>query len=298
MVAHVWDERALGWVIPVANQFGGVIIEHSGDSPHERIARWIRVAPRADHIRIVSDTQTARREMIARGVQPDHAVVIPPAVDFGEIQRIDRAALRAELGLSDEHRLVVPARPLVRASGAIYAAWATLLVAQVNRCVRFLIENREGECRRIGNLIHSARHGQHICRPPRPMTLAESVVIADVVLLPAEGPMPMFGLAWAMAAARPILASAIPAMTEYLAHDQNARLAQPGSPKDVARRMLEIIDAPEKMNILTQTARDEAFAAFSRQKQMEAYREVMKSLESNAPAVRPTLARAESPASP
>jgi len=183
-------------------------------------------------------------------------------VDFAAIDSAPRDALRARLDITEEQTAIVVLPPLTRAAGAEYAVWATLLLEKVRPEVRLIVPGPAEENRRIRYLVRSCRH-QYMMRLAEELSLAELVAAADIATFLPIAAVPLTGLAWAMAAGRTIVASAVPPVAALLEAGRTAWLCRPRDPQDGARYMLKALDEPVVSARLAAAAREKALALFS-----------------------------------
>lgn len=171
--------------------------------------------------------------------------------------RAQRAELRARLKLGPEHAAVVALPPVEHRTGTFVAAWAAMLVEKVRPDIRLVIPAGGREEQRVRRLVRACRH-EHMARfADADMSPAELAVLADVaVFLPARQA-PVTGLMWAMAAGRPIVATAVPTVTEFLTDGHSAWLCRPDSPQDAARQLLQALDRPDESRRMAAAARAE-----------------------------------------
>jgi hypothetical protein len=281
-VVHVWSWRALAWAAP---QFarGSHTCRAGGESRHllvetdlspdpRKPARWRSSLRNEVDVHFVCPTLIAQRRLLQAGAQSDETVVIREAADFGAVKRARGAVVRAELGLSPADTIVLVLPPVLRTSGAFCATWATLVLQQVRANVRLVVPGRGREVRRIGRLADSVRLREAARFDGGRFTPAELLSAADLAVYTPPADAPVTGLVWAMAAGVPIVASAVPAVAELLAHGHNAWLCHADDPKDIARRMLQALEQPAESRRHAETARAQAFKAFGRQRVVEQYR--------------------------
>ena len=101
--------------------------------------------------------------------------------------------------------------------------------------------------------------------------MAELVAAADLAVYLPISDAPVTGPAWAMMAGRPIVASAVPPVTELLEDGRSAWLCRPRDPHDAVRGMLNALEQPQVSARLAQAAGEKAAALFSPQRVLEQY---------------------------
>lgn len=288
-VIHVWSSKALNWVMPAAASeervvpAGGTVgyrllmdIEMPLD--FRRLARGFSWLWSEGALRFVCPSDAARRRLVERGVPPDECVLIRDSVDFAAIKAACRLDVRSRLDLSAEHSVVLVLPPVLRETGALVAVWGAMLLGQVWPGVRLVVPDAGREVGRVGRLVESCRHGRMLRSVGRRFSLCELLAAADLaVYLPTDDG-PLSGVAWALAAGKPIVASAVPATTELLAHGHNAWLCRPGDPKDAARRMLQALENQQQSQRQVELARSQVSGVFSRSGMVTRYRRAYENL--------------------
>jgi len=282
LVLHVWSPTALAWCIPLATaaerRGGGdeprrrcrMLVEMDGAGDAEPFARRYHSRPAESRLTCACPTAIVRRRLVENGVAADDCTVIREFVDFAAINEARNKNVRAELGLDASDTVVAALPPAVSGSGTFNVAWAALLLSKMRPDVRLVVPGVGPEADRVQRLVDSIRHREVVRFAPR-LSLPELLAAADLTAYLPDGDAPVSGLVWAMAAARPIVATAVPAVAELLAHGHNAGLCKPNSPKDAARRMLQALERPDESRQQAELARSQVFQDFGRQRMTEQY---------------------------
>jgi hypothetical protein len=282
LVLQVWSATALTWCLPLATAADRrgrknqpqrrcwLLVEMDGASNAEPFARRYRSRPTETRLAFTCPTATVRRRLLENGVAAEDCVVIREFVDFAALNQARNRNVRAELGLDASETVVAALPPVVGGSGTFTVAWAALLLSKMHPGVRLLIPGVGPEADRVQHLVDSIRH-RHVARIAPRLSLPELVAAADLTAYLPNGDATVTGLIWAMAAARPIIATAVPAVAELLGHGHNAWLCRPNSPKDAARRMLQALERPDESQRQAELARSQVFQVFGRQRMIEQY---------------------------
>jgi len=286
-IIHVWSRAALEWAAPGL----GVGRRATPDARDVRIAMAVELP--ADFTRLVRGysplwarralhficpTGTARQRLVEAGVAADACVVVRDAVDYARLGAARAVDLRRTLRLSGADTAVLILPPVSRASGSVTAAWAAMLLGVARADVRLVAPGNGRESRRVAELVASCGMSGKLRVAPPELGLVELLAGADLTAFLPEGDAPLNGVLAALAAGKPIVASAVPAVTELLVHGRNAWLCRPGSPRDAARRMLQVLDDPQRAAAQASAARTQVFRAVSRQRMLERYRRVYENL--------------------
>jgi glycosyltransferase involved in cell wall biosynthesis len=173
-----------------------------------------------------------------------------------------RAGTRRELGIADGKRLLLVSEEMVRGSGHKHASWAHAILRQI---IQDLVVVMPGGGPVEANVRYFAGTTGYdgevfFCgeRFSRPALLAA----CDIVLLVPDRPVGVSGLAAAMAAGKPIVASALPDLAEYAPDGQAALLCPPADPLAIAAAILRLIDDPSLARRLAKTAQQAARRQF------------------------------------
>lgn len=163
-------------------------------------------------------------------------------VDHSALDPARRPGVRQLLELDPADRALLVLPPVSRASGAFTAAWTGLLADRVFEHVRLLVPRAGPEVDRIARLMHSAKRRAILHLTGDRVGLADLVLACDAAMFLPAGSAPIDALVLAMAAGRPILATAVPCVTGLLVDGVNAWLCRPNDAKDATRRLVEILD--------------------------------------------------------
>lgn len=270
VVVHAWSPGACGWALAIGQDAGApVLIDCEFPHAGERLARWFTSKARAAPPSFVCPTARSMRRMLERGAPLSSIALIRDSVDFG-LLRGGASDARAALGAAPDSALVLALPPLGRRAG-FHAAWSAMLAQKVVAGVRLLIPGTGRETDALRHLARACRHEHTVHFAGDALGLPELMRAADLALFVPIGDTSTAAVAWAMAAGRPIVASAVPAVTELLAHGANAWLCRPADPRDTARRILNAIEETERSRRQADLARMQAYAVFGRQRMIEQY---------------------------
>lgn len=233
---------------------------------------------------VVAPSDAARRGWLAAGAAPERVALIRPALDFAALRPQDRTARRAALRLDEDHVAVLVLPPVAHALDSHHAVWGALLAERVDARIRLLVPGSGAAVRRAMRFVAGSNRQGHGRWPGDSLTIFELLSAADLCLYMPPGPAPMHAVAAALAAGKPIVARATPTTTEWLVHGVNAYLTRTQQPRDVARRVLELIENRDEAWRRSETGRTLAFRTLSRQRLIEQYQRVYSNLLSGRPA--------------
>ncbi len=284
-VVHVWSPLAARWCAPLLAHRTRVLVQADLADRVDRHARWFRSRGGTATVAFICPAELCRRRLVERGVAAEACVVLRPYVDFGRINRGRSVEVRGPLGLSEEERLLLLLPPIRRDAGQFTAVWAALLVHVIRADLRIVVPTTTREARRLQRLAKSVRREGAMRFPGDRFTLSELLGAADLAMYLPPGDASVAALPWAMAAGRPILASATYAVTELLADRHNAWLVKPDDPKAAAQKLLRLIESPlNETRGPVELARAQAFEVFSRQRMVQQFRQVYDNLRQDRPA--------------
>ena len=172
----------------------------------------------------------------------------------------------------------VLAFPVRRETGSLVAAWGAMLLEHARAGVRLIVPDAGRETARVVRLVESCGQGETLRAAGGRFTLPELLAAADLVAYLPTGDAPLSGVAWAMAAGRPIVAADVPVIRELLTHGRTAWLCRPGDPKEACRQMLSALERREQSSRQVEAAQAQANAAFGRRRLVEQYRRVYENL--------------------
>lgn len=277
-VLHVWSPQALAWAAPAARPSAPMLIDSDVDDRLDRAVRWRQAMPAGVAVGFRVPSAAAQAALFVRGISPEHVALIRGFVDYAAINEARRGDARRRLGLDAEATVLLLLPPISPAAGSFTALWAALLLEKIRREVRVLIPRGGSESRRLTALAEATRHQQVLSLVEPGEGLPLLLAASNVALLTPPGDAPTWALPWAMAGGVRVVATAVPAVTEMLAHGHNAWLCRPASPKDTCRRILHALERPEESRRLCEAARSGAFRVFSRQRMVEQYEQAYANL--------------------
>jgi glycosyltransferase involved in cell wall biosynthesis len=279
IIFQAWSPAAAAWWHTAATSHRPLLIEADADDDLETLAGWSRSAA----VFIVCADRTTQVRLGRLGVPATRAAVVRPAVDPAALEPSIRSAVREELGLLDGQRAILVLPPITRGAGSFLAVWAVLLLEKVRPDIRLIVPAGGREAERIGRLVDACRHNE-VARFASPgWSLSHLLAAADLAVYAPPSNAPSTGLAQSMAAGCPIVATAVPCVTELLTDGESAWLCRPAGPEEIARRMLAALENPERSRSLAERARMAARELFSETKMIAAYARIYLNLETRRP---------------
>lgn len=213
--------------------------------------------------RLTVPTESARRELAARGLPAAAVDVLPPAAAPAEDRQAAGGRVRRELGVGDSEWLIVAPDPMVRPAGHYLASWAHAIVRQVMAPVRLLLPGGGPVEEHVRFFAGTTGYDDEVFITRDRFSPAESLAAADLAVFFHEGPVGVAALAKAMAAGLPIAAARTPDVTECLGAGGAAVLVDAGDPRQAAAAVLRLLEDRELAQRLAAAAAARAAELFS-----------------------------------
>ena len=266
---HAWSAEA------------AVIARKTGDIPlvvtvfdpalARREVKMLRRVVRDRHFAVACGTELVRRRLIEQGVPAGLCVVLRSGVDFGLIDQARRSTLRGELGVLDNERLAIIPEPVTRGSGAFEAFWAVAFRAHLTGGFRVIVLGPSSEQKRIARFASRLPTVDPSVRPMPVAAFEELVSVCDVMITAPRGDIPTTAIAWAMAAGAAVIATEVPAVTEFVSHGRGGLLVKPQHGRSLigalSRHLMD--HAAQKKNV--ETARRRAIEMFDLRRYVTQY---------------------------
>lgn len=258
-VIHVWntDELALPAIAECAPCLLTLL------SPADDvIARRLRATMRRN-VFVQTGTQSARRALAERGVDPRRVAVVRGPIDFRAINEARSAGMRDRLIAREDGPVILTSGPATRDGGQLNAAWAVAMLRQIHDRIRLIVPFGGPERERIRRFLMAQGLGSVLLSPPTDWSWPQLVATADVMVEPAERACASEPLAWAMAGGVPIVGTAIRSVAELIASGHNGLLCRDARPRAIASAIQRLLDDPDLRRNVADTARGQAYEVFS-----------------------------------
>ncbi len=238
-----WGGAALKWCMPLARAARPILASFDFDQPPREIVARLAARP-AGASAAIRTTSAHGAQVLERAGAADAGIALFPVAPLGALRpHLSRAQTRAALGVSAEERLLAAIPPVQARSGAVLAAWAALIVNELRHDVRIATIDAPAGATRLGRFVPPCRHGLLTPAQPVGVTLDDLLAASDVALYLAPRPAALWGLARAAGSGTPILALDRPGVREILAQCPAARLIDASAPREIARAVLELVEA-------------------------------------------------------
>lgn len=280
---HAWGVRAGAIAKPCDDV--PLLIDVRDPNLAARDIRLLRVLTGQSGAAVACGGGVIRRRLIEGGVDASRCVILRPGVDFALINATKRSHLRERLGiLRSEIAILLPPAEAPR-QGLVEAALAGLIHALRHPGTRVILPGASREAERVrrfadhlpgdvGGLLLSTGNG---------VPFEQLVCIADVLLLSTRGDIPTTAIAWAMAARAAVIAPAVPAVAEMIAHKVNGLLFNPARARSLVVPMARLLADRPAWQRAKEEAHGQAFEVFRAQRCVEQYAALYDNLRRGAP---------------
>ena len=283
-VMHAFGRAALS---AAAIAGGSPIVYSPIDAPGRRDIRWLRAVMQHRDVQVVCPTDTIRRIFVERGVPIERCHLIRPGVSFASIKPRRNEALRRELGFGLDDIVLFAPGEATREAAQHIAVWTAAVLHVLDERYRLLLWGRgpraaavERFIRRLGHPAMSRIAGERLGRDvPHEQLLS----IADIILITAAGPVATLPISQSMAAGLPIVASVSPTIAELLEDRHTALFTPRNTPRQLARRVLDLQDDARLQWAICDMARTEAYEYFSLTRMLNQYRAVLRQIAQGEP---------------
>jgi len=273
-VIFTWSAgaAAAASTVQAARGTAPIVMTITDPAEADRASRWRRcIHPSQQVIDIVCSSEVVQRKLIQSGIPIEATTVIRPGIDFGAVRRAQETFRRADVGLPETGRVLLTVSPPSRSGGQFYAVWAAAILHHIWPDACMVIPGTSREQERIRRLIDTIYCPDIYFLTANRFTPAELLAISDMLIVPALDDISTAWLAWAMVASVPIVASAVPAVTEWVADNQTGFLCKPGEPHTLAMRIKAAAESTEVRCRCTETAASQAYDFFRTQRCVDEY---------------------------
>ena len=247
-----------------------------------RTVSWLRAVMAHRKVEVVCPTSTLRRRMVERGVPLERCHLIRPGVEFARVQRRRDDALREQLGLSRDDYVLLAAGESTRGAAHSDAAWATTILHVADPRYKLLLWGRGAMAPAVKRFAHKVDRADAVIvaeeRLRRRMEFEELLPAVDAVLASARGRVATLPIAIAMAAGLPIISTVTYTLGELLEDRHTALMTPAGKPRQLARRVLDLVEDPSLQWTISDMARTEAYEFFAFTRFVNQFRDMFRQI--------------------
>lgn len=240
---------------------------------YEKISARIEDAVLRNADIIVGNAEAFREELIGRGVNPEHIAIIPNGVDPDRFSpEINGEGIRDSLGIENKDVLVTFIGSFGPWHGTDVLANSIQYVIRQNRNVKFLFIGEGKGLAKVKEIVRNNTVEEFVLfagmvgRDKVPQHLAASDILVSPQVPNPDGS-PFFGsptkLFEYMAMGKAIVASDLDQIGEILSSGEDAILFKPGDCKDLADKILILINDPSLRQQLGDNARNKVVQKFT-----------------------------------
>ncbi|HEY0983420.1 glycosyltransferase family 4 protein [Schlesneria sp.] len=246
-----------------------VLTMHDYLQPWERLAidrRWCR--------RIIAVSESVKRDLMRRTGLPDDLItVIHSGVDTNE-----RKNELSVLG-TDRVPVVGAAGPLEEVKGFPFFLSAAARVLAQGRDVEFVIAGAGPEESKLRRLALDLKIDSRVTFVPNLLEFGEAIAAMDIFCLPSLQQGIGTIMLEAMALGRPVIATRVGGVDRVIRNDETGFLVPPSNSTEMADRIMELLDSPDKARSIGRAGRLEVEREFSVNQMVsrtaELYREIL-----------------------
>ncbi len=278
-VLHGWGAEAM--TTAVLSGADHILFSPIG-FPTRRSTAWLRAITTYRSVETLCPTATMRRVLIERGIHPDRCHLLRPGVDFSKIRSRRDPALRASLGFSDRDFVLLGTGESTRQSAHEMAVRSAIVLHKLDEKYKLLLWGRGRQVLHVRKMAENLNDPQvlHLAeeRLKRSVEFEQLLPAADAVIVTADGPAPTLPVVIAMAAGLPIVASVSYTISELLEDRHTALMTGRSTPRELARRVLDLQADVRMQWSISDMAKTEAYAYFAMSRFIDQHRQAYRQI--------------------
>ncbi len=280
-VVHTHDVKSEFWALPAARSTGTRLVAFHYGRVVMR-SKWIQLQDMASLLtfrfydRVLANSSAQEQELRQWGVPRGKIAVVPSFVDAAAIQPPtpdERRTAREKLGLGSDRTVLSTTAKLSPNKGHIYMLQALVEICAKTPDVVYLVAGEgdatwhgEGgyreELERRAAALGLSEHVRFLGYYPELKTILHA---SDLVVSPSLREGMQVSLIEAMAAARPVVATAIGGTVDAVSDGETGLLVPASDPGALAHAVLELLGDRERMRAMGAAARRRVEDQFNRQ---------------------------------
>jgi len=257
-VIHAWSLEAMRAAAELALAVGKPMVLSLACAADREDVRAVRriVGPGLFHVTVPTDSDCAA---LGRARLPAGAVwVLPPAAEAVPDRPATRRRVRESLGIGESTHVVAAPDPMIRHAGQHIASWAHAIVRQVVQDVCLLLPGGGPLADHVRSFATTTGYNSQVLFPGERLSPHEVLAAADSAAFFHERAIGVAGVAAAMVAGLPVVASRLPDVAELAPDGEASLLAEPGDPRAAAAVLLKLLEDRGLADRLAGTARRRA----------------------------------------
>ncbi|MEN6372113.1 MAG: glycosyltransferase family 4 protein [Armatimonadota bacterium] len=234
----------------------------------------IKFAGRASN-RMIAVSPSLKASLVAAGVEDQKIKVIPNGIDLSGYGNVERDAKNTvdELGIDAASEVILTVARLTAVKGIETLVRAVPIIAERHPNVKVLIAGDGPDRQTLAELAERAADGRVVFLGHR-RDVPQLLAAADVVAIPSLSEGHPLILIEAMASKKPVVASSVGGLADTLRDGDTGVLVPPADPKALAEGIVSVLDSPDLVSRLSQSARRYAEEEFSVEKMIADTKEV------------------------
>lgn len=262
-IIHAWGPDAAAvacMVIPPSTRLTYSAFDPSVAHDHRKLLTTIADERLAA---VICSAQTVERRIVECGIPKEKCVIIRPGIDFARINAAKTGLLRSKAGLRAGERMIIMPPPQKHDAGEENIFWAVTMCRYLDDSIRLVVPGRSNRQQQIVARARRLQFRQYVIDPPMDIPVEELIAVADLFITAPKRDTSSTAIAWAMAASVPVVATAVYANAEMLAHKVNGRLVKPADGRFMALALVPHIAHSDDAIRMADAARGQAFQVFS-----------------------------------
>lgn len=231
--------RLATWLTPNAAHFVSAHVP-ADDAWHGQ--HWLDRMTSRGSDRWLAPTTELRRRWETGGIPPQRFKVVPPGVDASALTAAESQAQRSRFGLSGAVPVILGPAPLLRRKGGYEAVWALDLMRFAGVDVELLLAGFGPELQRVRAFAKAIEIDQRVHFFPREACLVDLFAAADVVWIPSLAIDEPDLLLSAMLAGKPVVASNVSGIAEFLVDGETGLLVPPNDKPVLVRQTCRLLE--------------------------------------------------------
>jgi glycosyltransferase involved in cell wall biosynthesis len=280
-VMHTWlfAANAYGRLVATGDDAPAVIVsERCVDTWKSGWQLWLDRKLAGRTAALVGNSESVAEFYRQQGIPADKITTVPNGIDVKAIDRSQRAAVLAELGLPTDARIVASIGRLAKQKRVDVLVWGMQLLRQLSPNVFHLIIGDGPERARLERLAeHFTCHDVTRFVGHR-NDVAKLLSCIDILWLASEFEGQSNSVMEAMAAGLPVIASDIPANRELITNGKHGYLVRPGDSVAFAQYADRLLADSELAERLGQAARQRIIDDHSVEAMIQAYANLYESV--------------------
>jgi glycosyltransferase involved in cell wall biosynthesis len=259
-VIHAWQKRAWRFA-SLANLCSSrpfvMSFAEPNRAPESRIGRLDRwLFTRAVHL--VATSKTEADFYFGHGMSAGQVTTVQPAVEIDGLQEPATCPGLDALGLSPAARIIACVGPLEAKKGYLDAIWAFDILKYLYDDLHLVIAGDGPDRERLERFVHSDKSRSDVHLIGHQPEIFSLLARAEVVWVPSRIERGINVTLEAMALARPVVASRLPAIAEIVIDGETGLLFIPGDRAALARQTRRLLDDTAQRQRLGQAGKERA----------------------------------------